>query len=214
MGSAKTTLVGVAQNMQQRPAVDAIQTPAEPWYRQFWPWFLLALLASVVVASLITVAIAFVHSDNLVVDNYYRQGLAINQQLARDEMASAQNIHATLTLRNDRTITVAIEGDSRPADQHTFLQLLWQHPTASNKDFTSTLPWHSKNLFSTVLKQFPAGRWYITLQPLANSADPQQWRLKREVLIGATPTSTEPTITNDSADNVIATIYSFDLDAR
>ncbi len=30
-----------------------------PWYKQFWPWFLIALPASVVVASLITVTLFF-----------------------------------------------------------------------------------------------------------------------------------------------------------
>ena len=33
-------------------------TDTKPWYKQFWPWFLMSLPASVVVASMITIGIA------------------------------------------------------------------------------------------------------------------------------------------------------------
>ena len=55
----------------------------EPWYRQFWPWFIIMLPASVVVAGLSTWYIAHRHADDLVVDEYYKSGLAINRQLEK-----------------------------------------------------------------------------------------------------------------------------------
>jgi hypothetical protein len=33
-------------------------TDTKPWFKQFWPWFLMALPASVVVASMVTIVIA------------------------------------------------------------------------------------------------------------------------------------------------------------
>ena len=39
----------------------------KPWYRQFWPWFLICLPASAVIASLYTVSLAFRTTDSLVV---------------------------------------------------------------------------------------------------------------------------------------------------
>lgn len=39
-----------------------------PWYRQFWPWFIIALPASVVIASFYTLWLAISHPDQLVVD--------------------------------------------------------------------------------------------------------------------------------------------------
>ena len=68
-----------------------------PWYRQFWPWFLIALPGSVVIASLVTVYIAFSGADSLVVDNYYRDGLAINQVLEQDRRAEALGSPAATT---------------------------------------------------------------------------------------------------------------------
>ena len=53
---------------------------SQPWYRQFWPWFLIALPATVVVAGLTTWWIAAHKADSLVVDDYYKEGLAINRR--------------------------------------------------------------------------------------------------------------------------------------
>ena len=33
-------------------------TDTKPWYKQFWPWFLIALPGSVVVASMFTINLA------------------------------------------------------------------------------------------------------------------------------------------------------------
>jgi len=45
-----------------------------PWYKQFWPWFIIALPASVVVASFVTLWLAISNPDHLVVnDDEYRR---------------------------------------------------------------------------------------------------------------------------------------------
>lgn len=45
-----------------------------PWYRQFWPWFIIALPASAVVAGIITFWLAVSNPDHVVVedDEYQR----------------------------------------------------------------------------------------------------------------------------------------------
>lgn len=40
-----------------------------PWYRQFWPWFIIALPASAVIASLFTFYLAVSRPDHMVVDD-------------------------------------------------------------------------------------------------------------------------------------------------
>jgi hypothetical protein len=35
------------------------QAVSSPWYRHFWPWFVIGLLGSAVAGSLVTVALAF-----------------------------------------------------------------------------------------------------------------------------------------------------------
>lgn len=45
-----------------------------PWYRQFWPWFIIALPTSAVIASFISLWLAVSHPDQLIVsDDEYQQ---------------------------------------------------------------------------------------------------------------------------------------------
>jgi len=40
----------------------------QPWYRQFWPWFLIALPAAAVIAGFFTLYLAITHPDPLIID--------------------------------------------------------------------------------------------------------------------------------------------------
>lgn len=42
--------------------------PTEPWHGQFWPWFIIALLASAVLASLASAYLA-VHTTDVVLEH-------------------------------------------------------------------------------------------------------------------------------------------------
>ena len=65
------------------------QKDVQPWYRQFWPWFLIALPATAVVASLWTVSVAVRSPNALVMDDYGKIGIATDKKKQRDELAAA-----------------------------------------------------------------------------------------------------------------------------
>ena len=130
-----------------------------PWYRQFWPWFLILLPASVVVAGLSTLYIANRHADDLVVDEYYKNGLAINRQLEKKQRAEAQGVSATLKL-NGSEVVVSLTGNET-AHQ---LQLVLSHPLESDRDFTTTLIRSAPGLYLGKLQQNVAPRWHWTLE--------------------------------------------------
>ena len=58
-----------------------------PWYRQPWPWFLIALPAVAVCASFYTLYLALSAPEALVRDEYDRNGLEVTRRLGQDARA-------------------------------------------------------------------------------------------------------------------------------
>lgn len=145
---------------------------SKPWYRQFWPWFLILLPASVVVASLFTLYIANEGSDDLVVDDYYKNGLAINRQLEKKERAAEQGISAKFDFTGGR-VTVIVAG---PVSAER-LQLLLSHPLESDMDFETTLQRIAPGQYQGPLRRSIAPRWHWTLELPGVEA----WRLDGSV---------------------------------
>ena len=81
---------------EQMPASARRQADSAPWYHQRWPWLLAIAPTAALVGGLITLWLAITTSDSLVVDDYYREGRAINQQLARDRTATDLGLQAEL----------------------------------------------------------------------------------------------------------------------
>src|SRR2546429_2682579 len=60
--------------MRNRASSFPVDAVAPPWYRQRWPWLLVAGPSLVVVASLASAWIAVKSDDGVVAEDYYRQG--------------------------------------------------------------------------------------------------------------------------------------------
>ena len=74
-------------------------TPIPPWYKQFWPWFLLGLLFSSIVFSTGFAIMSIKSYDGMVVqEDYYEHGKAINMVLAKQERARELNLSADLRI--------------------------------------------------------------------------------------------------------------------
>lgn len=170
---------------------DYQETSTAKWYCQFWPWFIMALPATVVVAGITTVVIAFYHSDNLVTDDHYRKGLAINKSLSRDDNASAMGLFATLAFDNANGITLSLKGYDTDLPSPQYLLLNWEHPTSAQQDFSVTLVKQTEGIYYSTLSSTPVGRWYLTLRPLSADSSPGNWQLRREILLRATAATDE-----------------------
>lgn len=148
----------------------------QPWYKQFWPWFLISLPASVVVAGFITLYIANKHSDDLVADKPYKVGLAINRQLEKKAVAEQRGIAARLLflgVGDERRVEVSITG----ASQDEGLKLALSHPLEADRDFELPLQFSGSGLYIGKLKQPVSPRWHWILV----SAGTTPWRLDGSV---------------------------------
>ncbi|MDZ7803563.1 FixH family protein [Thiohalophilus sp.] len=155
--------------MQQITANDM----SSPWYRQFWPWFLIALPASAVIASIATVIIAINNPDGLVVDDYYKEGLAINRTLARDRHARFLGLHAEGGIGPEGQVQLVLQGKQPQAAQRLRLSLL--HPTRADQDqvIGLELSGASQTRFRGEFESVPdVGHWHVLLEPEGG-----QWRL-------------------------------------
>lgn len=139
-----------------------------PWYRQFWPWFLILLPGTAVVASLYTLIIANQYADDLVVDDYYKEGLAINRQLKRQNEARVLELKATFTSQQ-RQLDIQLEGPIEASQ----LRLLLSHAMESDQDFAVPVQQIGRGHYRVLLPQVLKGRWHWTLDEGVSS----HWRL-------------------------------------
>ena len=147
-------------------------TDSKPWYRQFWLWFLVSLPATVVVAGFITLYIAHQHADDLVVDDYYREGLGINQELEKKQQALALGIGATLAFTQSdakHSVEVLLTGVHGQGD----LKLLLSHPFESDRDFVILLKKLAPGVYNGEFDDTITAHWHWVL----DNGGTTRWRL-------------------------------------
>ena len=80
----------------------------KPWYKQFWPWMIIGLPTSVVIASIVTYFIALDGIDSVVSKDYYKEGLAINTDLTLDKKAAEMGLAADIEIAGDSTVVLKL----------------------------------------------------------------------------------------------------------
>ena len=94
-----------------------------PWWKQRWPWLLMAGPAIVIVAGVYTGYLAFTRQDALVVGDYYKRGKAINQDLRRDRVASTLGL--SMSIGYDATQGMLAGQLRRNSDDHAKTEQLF-----------------------------------------------------------------------------------------
>ncbi len=164
-------------------------TAPPPWYRQFWPWFIIAIPASSVVVGLTLLTISIKGADQMVVDDYYKQGLAINENLALDHFASERGMGVAVRFDfgTGEVFVDALEGDYPWPDR---LQLKLLHPMAEEFDQTLILR-QSAGGYRADLDSLPRHRYYLRLSTVETPGYPSRWRLNGELDFNQTQDQTK-----------------------
>jgi hypothetical protein len=149
----------------------------KPWYKQFWPWFLISLPLSVVIASMITINLAITTNDGLVSDDYYKEGLAIKKDADSAAQADALGLSADLAYDAETgAIDLQLKGDE--AAMVPALTLNVVHPTIPNRDQIINLTKLHEGRYAGRLAELQPGNWKLRLGP-----EDKTWRIEGRMLM-------------------------------
>lgn len=140
------------------------------WYREPFVWLVLFFPALAVVAGFITLRLAIVSDDGLVVDDYYKKGKEINLVLARDEAAVTRGYTGALRLdypQNELSLALKARDGSAPPEQ---VSLKWLHATRGGNDQQVLLARGADGLYRAPAPKLAAGNWHLQIEA-------QDWRL-------------------------------------
>jgi len=143
----------------------------KPWYAHRWPWLLMIGPVTVVVAGIYTGWLAFSRPDALVVDDYYKQGKAINQDLRRDRVAAGMGL--SLDLRYDPAagrLNGRLLGYGKPISGPVQVRLI--HSTRPERDINLTAQPDQTGTFSIALPLLERARWQVLMEDTQ-----RDWRL-------------------------------------
>jgi hypothetical protein len=164
----------------------AMEGPATPWYRDRWPWFLIAGPAIVVVAAMVTLWLAIASDDGLVADDYYKRGLLINKTLERQGRGEALQIGADVMIDIDGAVRVELRGAGDTTASPATVRLRLVHPTRAGQDAAVELPRGRDGSYNGRAPSLAAGRWRVSVEtdawrlPSVESAVPGETRLGSE----------------------------------
>jgi len=148
---------------------------SKPWYKYFWPWVLIALPSTVVIASIITIVLAVRSSDGVVSDDYYKDGVAINQTFERDARAAERGLAAVVELASGGgRLHLTMDGK----DIELPLKLSLLHATRKGLDQVMMIITLNFGQTELTVPPLAAGKWYVRIE-----SDTGQWRLSGQVLL-------------------------------
>ncbi len=139
-----------------------------PWYRQFWPWFLIFFPLSAVVAGFVTLNIAVTGHNDMVVDDYYKQGKAINLQVERYEEAVRRNLSFALTIDSSGE-HLALTKRSGDTLENGALRIALYHATHAKYDLELMVTAGADGVYRATLESPLTGNWHVSIDsPIEN----------------------------------------------
>jgi hypothetical protein len=110
-----------------------------PWHSYPLVWMMIAIPFSAVIMGVVMIWLAVGTEDGLVVDDYYKQGLAINEDISRDKRAAELGLNANIEFDNSTRI-IHLKFDKGIIESYPEkLHLHIQHATREDSDILVVL---------------------------------------------------------------------------
>jgi uncharacterized protein len=147
------------------PAIPQLLAPhSQPWYREPWPWILMAGPIAAIAAGIVTYALALQSENPLVAGNYYKEGLGINRVLEREQKARLLGYEAQLSFPASQTVRVQLRGMGQLPEE---LRLRLIHPTQAQHDYEMRLARREQGTYEGVLNRTgiaSSPKWYFHIE--------------------------------------------------
>ena len=152
----------------------------KPWYKQFWPWFLIILPLIVIGWTIVTVVIFSNNSVSLVAEDYYKKGKGINIDISKMNVARDLSLNAHVSSNSN---TVVIHFDKGELAHYPALTATFTHRTLPDRDFSKLITADASGNYRLTPDEDILGPWFIELQP-----HDKQWMIQGKVEFPAADT--------------------------
>ncbi len=145
----------------------------KPWFKHFWPWFLICVPLASMFFSINYFHLAVSTENSLVVDDYYKEGRVINVRLDKVEAARQLGLKTQLAISDGSVVLTFEEGAPESGEA---LSLNFYHTTLAAKDFSILLSRDANGVYRGSFENDIKSKWKISLMPLDQTWKIQQTR--------------------------------------
>jgi len=157
--------------MSLETSTSVLEPMSLPWYRHKLVWMIIAIPAASVIAGINMIYLAVNTDDGLVVDDYYKEGMAINQSLQRDKTAAELGVAAKLNVEESGDMVRLHFNKGSLASYPEQLTLHLQHATQAEQDqLLQLIPAPGGQYIGYLKAPIKEGIWHIVLST-------NEWRL-------------------------------------
>jgi len=153
-----------------------------PWYKYPFVWFVLSIPASAVIAGIGMIWLAITTDDGLVADDYYKQGLTINENIERERFAADNKLSADFEYDNELKRVLLKFNKGQLSHYPQTLNFHLEHATRADLDKEVVLMHGQDNQYIGYIKeQMPEGVWHVALSSI-------QWRIGARINLASQQT--------------------------
>ncbi len=146
----------------------------DKWYSQSTVWLIVLLPLAAVTAGITTFIIANNNKVELVAEDYYKKGKAINADLSKLDKAKELGITAALKFQGQDGIITIATGQTRPGQA---LKLSLFHTTLKDQDVDIILSADASGNYRFSMEKMLKGKWQVRLGPMD-----ELWRIQEQVI--------------------------------